>query len=316
MPEPQAIRQIGIKFTNGQNQLVGILAMPATHESCPAIILVHGSGPADRDSNGAFVALRDHFATHGYAVLCYDKPGVRESIGDWTQQTFHDRAREVIAALHFLQTYSGISAQPIGLCGGSQAGWVMPIAAHLTNDAAFIISISGAAVSPGEQEAYRIEHQLRAAGFSETEVHQALRIYEQRLAMIRQGASVGEIMAMQNEAQHEGWFPYLADITPEDLEFFIANYDFDPMSFLRQVTCPFLGIWGALDLLVPVEKSVRLTRQALEEAGNTHFELKIFPQANHGMRGVTEDNLSDRGTEFVPKLFDTMTDWLVRAGIS
>jgi uncharacterized protein len=316
MTTPQAFRQIEIKFTNGQNQLAGILAMPATPEPCPAIILVHGSGPADRDSNGAFIALREHFATHGYAVLCYDKPGVRESTGDWTQQAFHDRALEVIAALHFLQTYPGIEAQPIGLCGGSQAGWVMPIAAQLTNDVAFIISISGAAVTVREQEAYRIEHQLRAEGFSETEIDQALRIYERRVEMIGQGAAVGEIMAMQSEAQQEPWFSFLADITPEDLDFFIANYEFDSIPFLRRVTRPFLGIWGALDIIVPVEKSVRLTRQALEEAGNTRFELKIFPQANHGMRMVAEDNLSERGKEFAPKLFDTMTDWLAGAGVS
>lgn len=312
----QTYEQIEINFTDGKNQLAGTLAIPTTLEPYPAIILVHGSGPADRDSNGAFTTLRQHFAMRGYAVLCYDKPGVRDSTGDWTQQTLHDRAGEVIAALHFLQTYPKIELQPIGLCGGSQAAWVMPIAAQLTNDVAFIISISGAAVTIREQESYRIEHQLRAEGFSKREIDQALKIYERRVEMIRQGAGVGEIMAMQNEAQLEPWFSYLADITAEDLDFFIANYEFDSLPFLQRVTCPFLGIWGALDIIVPVEKSVRLTQQALEEAGNSRFMLKIFPQANHGMRIVAEDKLNQRGKEFVPKLFDTMTDWLASIGIS
>jgi hypothetical protein len=256
------------------------------------------------------VALRQHFAAHGYAALSYDKPGVGESTGDWTKQTFHDRAHEAIAALHFLQSRTGAGAQPTGLCGGSQAGWIMPLAAHLTDQVAFIISISGSAVTPGEQEGFRIEHQIRAAGFSEREVQYALRIYEQRLAMIRQGIAIEEILVMQNQAQHEAWFSYLDDITPDDLQFFSAIYDFDSMPFLRQLKCPFLGIWGALDIIVPVEKSLRLTRQALEAAGNTRFELKIFPQASHGMRLITQDNLNVRGTEFAPDFFESMTDWL------
>lgn len=116
-----SLQQIDISFTNGENQLSGIIVKPAIDELCRAIVMVHGSGPADRDSHGSFVALREHFARQGYAVLCYDKPGVGESTGGWRKQTFEDRAQEVLSAIHFLKTYP-LQTQGIGLCGGSQAG--------------------------------------------------------------------------------------------------------------------------------------------------------------------------------------------------
>jgi pimeloyl-ACP methyl ester carboxylesterase len=156
------------------------------------IILAHGSGPDDRDGQRAFLTLRQHFATHGYAVLCYDKPGVGHSTGDWTRQSFDDRACEVLAALQFLQTDPAIDGHSIGVCGGSQAGWIMPMVAQLTPDLAFIIWISGPAVMMHEQEAYRIERQLRADHFTEQAIRSALAIYHRRLEMIRQGATIAQ----------------------------------------------------------------------------------------------------------------------------
>ena len=301
-----------INFRSGNNQLAGIVVVPASTNPCPAVILVHGSGPADRDSNGAFIALREYFASRGYAALCYDKPGVGRSTGDWTQQSFEDRAHEVVAALRLLQAYPAIDTRYVGLCGASQAGWIMPIVAQQANEIAFIISISGPAVVTHEQEAYRIESQLRVDEFTEEQIEHALAIYSRRLEMIRQGATAEQITSMQSEVNHEPWYEYLADNTPDDIRFFIANYEFDPVPFLKQVKCPFLGIWGELDTYVPVKKSVELTRQALLEAGNNDVDLVVLPQTNHRMRLTKTGSPKESGNEFTPRLWSTLTDWLVR----
>jgi uncharacterized protein len=192
------------------------------------MVLVHGSGPADR---GAFPTLNRHFVSRGFAVLCYDKPGVGESLGDWTKQTFQDCAQEAVAALRFLQNYPDVNGRAVGLCGVSQAGWVMPIAAQLAPDLAFIISISGAAVTPAAQGRYRLEWQMRAADFPETDISAALAVYNRRLALIRQGLAAEAIAAEQNKARDQAWYPYLADITLEEIGFFAAICDFDPNFF-------------------------------------------------------------------------------------
>jgi pimeloyl-ACP methyl ester carboxylesterase len=188
--------------------------------------------------------------------------------------------------------------------------WIMPIVAQLAEPVAFIISISSAAVTVEEQERYRLERQLRVDHFSEDQINHALSVYAQRLDMIRQGANVKQIAAMQNTAMEEPWFPYLGDTTAEDIRFFIGIYRFEPVPFLRKVRCPFLGIWGALDTYVPVERSIELTRQALQDAGNTCFELKLLPRTNHGMRLAETGSLNERTTEFAPELWEILTKWL------
>jgi len=223
-------QQIDISFTSGENQLSGIIVKPGTDKLSNAIVLVHGSGPVDRDSNGSFVALRERFARLGYVVLCYDKLGVGESTGDWRKQTFEDRAQEVLSAIRFLKTHP-LQIQGVGLCGGSQAGWIMPIVAQLTEPVAFIISISSAAVTVEEQERYRIERQLRGDHFSDEQVSQALSIYARRLDMIRQGAKAKQIATMQDSAMEEPWFPYLGDTTRRTSGFSSAYIDSTPSRY-------------------------------------------------------------------------------------
>jgi hypothetical protein len=186
----------------------------------------------------------------------------------------------------------------------------MPIVTQLTESVTFIISISSAAVTVEEQERYRIERQLRVDHFSEEQVSHALNVYARRLDMIRQGADVMQIAAMQDAAMEEPWFPYLGDTTAEDLNFFIGIYRFDPVPFLLKVRYPFLGIWGALDTYVPVKRSMKLTRQALKDAGNTCFELKLLPRTNHGMRLAETGSLNERTMEFTPKFWEILTQWL------
>jgi dienelactone hydrolase len=84
------------------------------------------------------------------AVLGYYKRGVGGSTGDWNTSTYEDLASDAVVAVEYLKTRRDIDATQIGLLGISQAGWIMPLAAVRSKDVAFLISISGAGVTPAE----------------------------------------------------------------------------------------------------------------------------------------------------------------------
>ena len=63
-----------------------------------------------------------------------------------------------------LAAQEGVDPTRVALLGGSQGGWVGPLAASMSEGVAAVISLSGAGVSPYDQEAYRVEHLLRDAG--------------------------------------------------------------------------------------------------------------------------------------------------------
>jgi pimeloyl-ACP methyl ester carboxylesterase len=92
-----------VHFRHGDDLLAGSLFRPEAPGPHPAVALVLGSGAQDRAYGGTGTALGRHFARHGFACLAWDKPGVGQSTGDYTAQTFRDRADEALAAVHFLR---------------------------------------------------------------------------------------------------------------------------------------------------------------------------------------------------------------------
>ena len=62
-----------------------------------------------------------------------------------------------------------------------------------------------------------------------------------------------------------------------------------PKNFLPKVTSPVLAFFGEDDQLVPAQKSAELYEQYLNQAGNKNFKIVVFPNADHGLYGATND---------------------------
>src|SRR5215203_3496497 len=185
------MRNEDVTFQNGDAQLSGQIALPDGSGSFPALAIVEGSGTGMRTSP-YIAALADFFTNFGFAVLAWDKPGSGNSTGSWAAQTFNDRANEAIAAVTYLRNRPDIKADRVGLWGGSQGGWVAPLAASLSTDIAFVIAVSGPGVSPYDQELFRVEHELHADGFSPEDIERAVTFYSSSLQMVREGHPLEE----------------------------------------------------------------------------------------------------------------------------
>jgi len=85
-----------ITFSNGDVTLAGSLLLPATGDSLPAVVFLHGSGSEGR---WASRYLGTQLATHGIAALIFDKRGVGGSTGDWRRATLDDLAGDGVAAV-------------------------------------------------------------------------------------------------------------------------------------------------------------------------------------------------------------------------
>lgn len=137
------------EFESEGLRLVGTLYVPATRGPHSTVVWVHGSGPVTRWSAGSWPLF---MLGQGFAVLAVDKRGVGESEGSYRladgsrDNLPHMRRRslDVAAAVRSLAAHPDVDAERIGLIGGSQAGWVMPMVAKL-GEVAFTITISGGA---------------------------------------------------------------------------------------------------------------------------------------------------------------------------
>lgn len=289
-------REEDITFCNKDVTLSGTVALPVTEGPHPAVVLIHGSGAEDR---GGYHFLADHLARHGVAALRYDKRGTGHSTGDWHYSTLKDLAEDALAGVHALQTHRDIHPAKIGVLGTSQGVWVAPIAASRSHDVAFTVFISGACVSPQEQELYRVEHELRYHKSSPVQVTLRLLGYNLQLFIAKLVQKIQKLLPVSK-------------ILPKSLAFALyLDWDFDIVPYLEKVTCPVLAVYGELDKIVPVKKSTEILEEVLK---NHDFTMKIFPRGNHALIeseiGVWSEMPRLKKREFVSGYYDLINDWI------
>ncbi|HEV2668898.1 MAG TPA: alpha/beta hydrolase, partial [Blastocatellia bacterium] len=192
-----------VMFKNGEITLAGTLVLPNTKAPHPVFVRTHGSGRALRN-----IAQGEWLAYYGVAVLTYDKRGSGKSTGDVQQANISDLAGDALVGTQFLKARKDIDPQRIGLMGGSEGGWVVPLAASRSKDIAFIFVGSPSALSLAETIVYEVGTVGRERGFSEEEIKQmkALRgLYNDALLtntgwdLVRQAIS---------ESKEKRWFRY------------------------------------------------------------------------------------------------------------
>ncbi len=297
-----------VRIPYGDLVLAGTLHRPATESSepLPALVMLQGSGPEDRESWGYFAPIRAAFLAAGLAVLSWDRPGVGESGGSWTDQTFFDRADEAESALRFLRARVDIDATRTGIWGHSQGGWIGPLVASRDSEVAFLIVNSGPGVNVHAQNLYGIEHRLREQGANDHEIDDALTFMD----LINEAAKAGVSFVEVNEttlqpAEGTPSGTYFGVISPELWRFLCLNsqHMFEPFDALSRISCPTLALFGEKDDLVPVAQSVEIFDRAFARPDAPPLTIRVFPTADHRI-GVGDDGA------FAGGYLEMMSDWL------
>jgi len=311
-----------VTFKNGDVTLAGTLLLPAATPSAkvkrPALVFVHGGGPQLRDIMWGLGYL---YAARGFAVLSYDKRGVGKSTGNWGEASFEDLADDAVAGARFLQARNEIAANQIGFWGLSQGGWIAPLAASRFPDAAFAIALSGGGLSPAEQELLDSEFELSKAGYTASEISEALAFQKLKDEIIASPSNIAkwdEYARARATAKDQKWFrqPGIDVRGPEqrDHAFWThmrRSYLYDPGPALRASKAPLLAIFGELDTPEGVKANVRAIRQILDQAGRRDYTVKVYPNGSHNLMEVPPDNPNEyvRLKRFPPGFFEMMVDW-------
>jgi len=303
-----------VTFRNGGTTLAGALITPTSGGRHPAIVVVHGSGPQDRDGSLPFV----HFLVrHGIALLTYDKRGDGGSSGDWKTSSFDDLAGDGLAALRFLQGRADIDPRRIGVFGVSQGGWIGPLMASRSKDVAFVISVSGPGVSPAEETLDYTRNELRLAGLSAEDTAEAVTLMQSAFAYARTGQGWDAYLALRKKSEAKEWLPYMGlsdDKGDWQWVFRRLNNDYDPRRALEALRCPVLALFGARDLNVVAEKNSRIWKAALAKSGHTGSSVMVLPKANHVLMQSETGSLFEfpHLKTFVPEYEGILVAWVER----
>jgi pimeloyl-ACP methyl ester carboxylesterase len=266
----------------------------------PAVVLVSGSGPQDRDEalmgHRPFLVLADHLTRAGIAVLRYDDRGVGRSTGDFAAATSEDFASDALAAVAHLERLPGIG--PVGIVGHSEGGLVGPMAAVDDDRVDFVVMMAGPGLTGAEIIDLQSELINRAEGTPEEIIQHNRRTQEQLFDIVateadpsaaapklravlrasieqlpqdvrdQMGASAGaQAIEAQVQQMNSPW-----------IRFFLF---YDPRPTLERVTVPVLALNGEKDLQVPAEANLKEVAAALERGGNTDATTLLLPGLNH-----------------------------------
>ncbi len=300
-----------VAFDNGDVALAGTLYMPVGVVAAPGVVFGHGSGDVARP-NLRFTFEAEGLATRGVACLVFDKRGSGRSSGDWKRSTFQDLAGDLRAAHDFMRGQPGLDSNRIGFRGASQAGWVMPIAAAQAPQPAFMIMISGAMITIGEQIAYESDTALGASDLSAEERQLASALTCQALEFARTGQGGDAYFARVREVSSTRW--YRVSPTPGESELWFFEWlrpllDLDATPYFQALNMPVLAYFGERDTLVPT----RVARQRLEALyqGERAQRLTVieYPGAGHDLR--YEDQSGERVLAF--DYLNAMAAWIESA---
>ena len=245
-----SIRQTDITFISEGVLLAGTLYSPTDPQA--AIVLVHGSGQEKRMTQFA-----ERLASHGIAVLTYDKRGVGESGGIYTGPEVGTNnvdsanvsllAKDASSAVNKLQEVA--MDLPVGLLGSSQAGWIIPMAATLNPSVDFMVVFSGPTITSLEQLRFQFH-------------------------------TNGEPNYWENHSEAEAREHIKND--PDRFQFTPT----DPKHSLAKLAIPGLWLYGAKDIQVPAQLCIeQLT--TLKNQGKP-FDYRLYSNLGHNTGNASD----------------------------
>lgn len=306
-------------FVSHGLKLFGRLVMPKGDGPVPIAVLVHGS---ESDSAVLFNRLSYLFPANGIGVFVYDKRGTGKSEGTYTQD-FDLLADDAAAALNKAREMAGTRAREVGFEGGSQAGWIEPLAATKTK-ADFVLVGFGLAETPIDEDRDCVEVDLRDAGYGDDIIAKAHEITDATAAVIRSHFASGyeQLEAVKAKYGNEPWYKkvngqYTGQLLsyPSIMLKYIAPlfevgtpYDYDSLPPLHAYDGPHLWILAGRDHLAPYERTLKVLRGLQVE--KPQLSVVVFPSADHGIVAFDLKDGKRIETGFEPGYFDLMVEWI------
>lgn len=330
-PYPYYEEEVTFKNEKANILLSGTLTLPKKDGNFPAVILITGSGPHNRDEelmeHRPFLVLADHLTKNGIAVLRYDDRGIGKSKGSFAQATTADFASDAEAAYHYLKTRKEINKKKIGLAGHSEGGTIAPMVAAQDEDVAFIVLMAGTTI-PGDEilllQNYLLgkaggmpEEELTKLGIINRKLYNVIKEQEgqamkDKLASIYKSdlrplfiskglphADVDQYITMQVDEMSTPWFVYFIRHNPE--------------TSLRKVNCPILALYGAKDIQVAPVANLDALKRITEKSGNKKVTAKQLPGLNHLFQECNACTIEEYGIieqTISPLALNEISEWI------
>lgn len=319
---PIALRQTDSAFSSVGSELAGRLIEPDEQGTRrPLVVMVHGSERAAARNNVYAYAL----AAQGLRVFVYDKRGTGASEGEYTQN-FELLADDAAKALAHARTLAAGRFDRAGYFGGSQGGWVAPLAA--TRSSADFVAIGfGLVVSPIEEDREQMRGEARAAGLGPEALAGIDKLSKATASLLTSHFETGyeALDQIRRDPSTQRWVEKIHGehsgemlrMTDADLRRIgRARFDnlelmwnYDAVAVLHRLNTPLLWVLAEQDREAPIERTRELLLSLA--ASGKPVEVYLFPDTDHGM---VEFTVAPDGSRQITRITDgylkLLGDWI------
>ena len=294
-------------------QLAGTITYPKgfnANSQYPAVVLVTGSGPQDRDEtigkHKPFREIASYLATQGMVVLRYDDRGVGQSTGDFLSATSKDFADDALAVWQFTREIEGIDRSRVGILGHSEGGIIGPMVAAWQREVAFMILIAPPVLPGAEILSSQIDRIAELEGVSAedravanslqkelqeialrypaddedalSDVRKAIVQRWETLSRLSQTNTEGDDQAKRKQQLIDAISAQFRGLQSPWMRHFLA---YDPSSNWVLFDCPVLAVWAEKDTQVLFEANRKKLQEIVSHNMNLKADLVVLPGLNH-----------------------------------
>jgi len=329
---PFPYESIQTTFINGPEgyALKGTLTKPQGQGPFPAVVLVTGSGPQDRDSeifgHKPFWVLADFLTKKDIVVLRYDERGVGESEGTFKGTTSEEFANDTRAALERLRGYEFVNKNKIGILGHSEGGliaWILGAkSSELPN---FLVALAPPVVPINELMAQQAFDVIRASGGNDELAKEQSEYNRQLFKVVKNTSDVEKAKtALKTFVEMKGKEMGLAGAelkthTEQQIKayqqlldpWFFTFIKTEPSDMIRNITVPVWAGFGEND----VQVNAAINKSALEELteNKAGWKIQSYPSLNHLFQPSKTGAVSEYGEieeTFSPQVMEDIAAWI------
>ena len=275
---PFPYKQEEVTFGHDKVTLAGTLTLPEQGAKHPAVVLVTGSGPQDRNEtlmeHKPFLLIADYLTRQGIAVLRYDDRGVGRSSIATGYETTLDLAQDAMAGVRYLRSRADIDASKVGIIGHSEGGLIAMInAAEFPKEVSFIVSLAGPALKGKD---LMIAQNMMIMETQGIEAPAELKdMITNLFTTIDESKDIASLRTqlqsmLGDNPQFRNQIPVLT--SPG----YVAMVKMDPTPYLKKIKCPMLALNGAWDSQVAAAENLALIKKQVKQA-----EVKQYDRLNH-----------------------------------
>ncbi len=326
------------KNADGSIQYGATVTIPQGKGPFPAVLLVTGSGPQNRDEeifeHKPFAVIANYLTNNGYVVLRVDDRGIGKTTGDAAKATTNDFVNDAKTSLQYLRTRPEVNKNKTGIIGHSEGGLIAEIIAAEDEQLDFIVLMAAPGIPIPELMAEQNNAVLATQGLPKDMVADYMDFYRAVAAAtviaknpdeLKKGiskaieywrstapkATVAMLTGISNDSTADIAATKFASNfgSPWMLQFF----KYKPAQYLEQIACKVLALNGSKDIQVSAASNLEGISKGLEKSKSKKYEIRKLDGLNHLFQKCTTCNVEEYKQleeTISPVALQTIKDWL------